>query len=617
MGPSGAGKSTFVKVLANIYKAEKNDMIFCNDQPLTPNFNVFKKYFSYVAQEDVLFDNLTVYENLFHYGKLKNPTLSSQMLNKKIDEILIKTNLITKKNQIIGTPDGMILSGGERRRLNIALELIADTDIMILDEPTSGLSSYDSENIINLLYDLSKLGKIIYVVIHQPSREIYLKFTHLILLDRGGCLAYFGSTRDSFFYFSKYASNGRYPKNADDIFSILEEVKKTPDGKVIYEESSSKHRVPLRVRTPAQWESIFAEYQKSKRKTNRFEEKLELPSKQKLTIKDKITQFNHLLFRNLENKFHGQRFLMISILMPLCLAFVALFLRDFSPNYSFYGNTQIPKYLFLSSIILIFLSVSASINEILNERYIIRKERMIGYSVTSYYINKLISQAIVSIYQVAIYLIVSFFILKIPILSNIKFFLLFYLLSVVASVSVSSIALMLSSIIKTEKQAFMVIPIFIIPQIVFGGMFINYNDINFKFSKARPVPEICDLMHARWMFEGYTALMQSYDVVNKGVNDFTVDYNIITLDDSAKTKKATVASVVFSRRLELMKDIKTNKSYYKKNKMYAKRNVNIFPSTVKLFYSNVLSTYLYNILIMVLFALVCSVFTVIRIYNEK
>ncbi len=163
----------------------------------------------------------------------------------------------------------------------------------------------------------------------------------------------------------------------------------------------------------------------------------------------------------------------------------------------------------------------------------------------------------------------------------------------------------------------MVIPIFIIPQIVFGGMFINYNDINFKFSKARPVPEICDLMHARWMFEGYAALMQSYDVVNKGVNDFTVDYNIITSNDSAKTKSATVASVVFTRRLELMNDSKTAGDYYKHNKKYAKRNVNIFPSTTKLFYSSVLPTYLYNILIMIIFALFCSIFTVIRIYNEK
>ena len=617
MGPSGAGKSTFVKVLANIFKAPSDDMIYCNGQSLNKNFDLFKEYFSYVAQEDVLFDNLTVYENLFHYGKLKCPNIDNQTLNRKIEEILIKIGLSERKNQIVGSPDRRILSGGERRRLNIALELIADTDIMILDEPTSGLSSYDSDKIIELLSDLAKVGKIIYVVIHQPSREIYLKFSHLLLLDRGGSMAYFGSTKDSFYYFSRY-SGSKYPANPDDILSILEEVRKTPDGKIIYE-TKSKHSRPLRVHSPQQWEHLFSVYRQTYREENDDTDKKKLPDKIKLTFKDKWTQFYHLLARNMTNKFHGKRFMLMSVLMPLCLGGIALFLRDFSGAYHFRDNDQIPKFLFLTGIIIIFLAVSNSINDILNEKYVIRKERLIGYSAVVYFLSKLIAQTIISIYQILIYQTVSFVILGFPILTDIVFFLRMYLFTLVSSVSVITIALMLSAFIGTEKQAFMIIPIFIIPQIVFGGMFINYNEISFKLTPGRPVSEICDVMHARWMFESYIALMQTHEVNNTGVNYFFVDYNLVSDKTGGKsgTKYSTPASVVFTRRVNMMSDPKTRSQYLKQNHNYAMGNVNIFPSVNKLFYAAVIPTYYYNMLVMILFMFICSVIAVIRVKKEK
>ena len=617
MGPSGAGKSTFVKVLANIFKAPSDEMIYCNGQSLNKNFDLFKEYFSYVAQEDVLFDNLTVYENLFHYGKLKCPNIDNQTLNRKIEEILIKIGLSERKNQIVGSPDRRILSGGERRRLNIALELIADTDIMILDEPTSGLSSYDSEKIIELLSDLAKVGKIIYVVIHQPSREIYLKFSHLLLLDRGGSMAYFGSTKDSFYYFSRY-SGSKYPSNPDDILSILEEVRKTPDGKIIYE-TKGKHSRPLRVHSPQQWENLFNIYRQTYKEETEEAVRQRLPEKIKLTFKNKWTQFWHLLIRNMTNKFHGKRFMLMSMLMPFCLGCIALFLRDFGGVYHFRSNEQIPKFLFLTGVIIIFLAVSNSINDILNEKYVIRKERLIGYSPVVYFLSKLIAQTIISIYQILIYLVISFVILGFPILSNITFFLRMYMFTLVSSVSVITIALMLSAFIGTEKQAFMIIPIFIIPQIVFGGMFINYNDITFKLHPGRPVSEICDVMHARWMFESYIALMQTHEVNNTGVNDFFIDYNLVADKNGGKSssKYSTPASVVFNRRVNIMNDPKTRSQYLKKNRKYAMGNVNIFPSVNKLFYWTVIPTYYYNMLVMILFMLVCSVIAIIRVKREK
>jgi hypothetical protein len=191
--------------------------------------------------------------------------------------------------------------------------------------------------------------------------------------------------------------------------------------------------------------------------------------------------------------------------------------------------------------------------------------------------------------------------------------------TLVSSVSVITIALMLSAFIGTEKQAFMIIPIFIIPQIVFGGMFINYNDITFKVSPGRPVSEICDAMHARWMFESYIALMQTHDVNNTGVNDFFVDYNLVSdkVGGKSGSKYSTPASVVFNRRVNMMSDPKTRSQYLKKNRKYAMRNVNIFPSVNKLFYWTVMPTYYYNMLVMFIFMFICSAIAVFRVKCEK
>jgi len=86
-----------------------------------------------------------------------------------------------------------MISGGQRKRLNIALELIREPSILFVDEPTSGLSSRDSENVMELLSELTLKGKLIFIVIHQPSSDIYKMFDSMIILDQGGHMIYYGN----------------------------------------------------------------------------------------------------------------------------------------------------------------------------------------------------------------------------------------------------------------------------------------------------------------------------------------------------------------------------------------------------------------------------------------
>ena len=149
----------------------------------------------YVPQDDIVHAQLKVREALYFSAKLRTD-LTDAEINQRIDKVLNSLGISDKKDTLIGSPEKKVLSGGQRKRVNIAMELINETPVIFLDEPTSGLSSYDAEGVIRLLKQLAAEGKTIITTIHQPSLEIFQQFDNLIMIsrDRGGhgALAYFG-----------------------------------------------------------------------------------------------------------------------------------------------------------------------------------------------------------------------------------------------------------------------------------------------------------------------------------------------------------------------------------------------------------------------------------------
>jgi ABC-type cobalamin/Fe3+-siderophores transport system ATPase subunit len=162
---------------------------------LYQSYDQFRQQMGYVPQDDIVHSQLTVREALYFSTKLRTD-LSDTEIEARIDKILDELGILDKKNTLIGSPEKKVLSGGQRKRVNIAMELITDTPVLFLDEPTSGLSSYDAEGVVDLLKRLAGEGKTIITTIHQPSIDVYRKFDNLIMIsrDRGGCgsLAYYG-----------------------------------------------------------------------------------------------------------------------------------------------------------------------------------------------------------------------------------------------------------------------------------------------------------------------------------------------------------------------------------------------------------------------------------------
>ena len=203
MGGSGTGKSTLLSLLNGTLRPDSGSVTLNGYDVSDPRV---KDLIGFVPQDDLLIEELTVYENLMFTARLCFADLSREEISAKVDSILRDLGLESTKHLKVGSPIHKYISGGQRKRLNIALELIREPAVLFLDEPTSGLSSSDSEKVINLLKEQTYKGKLIVVNIHQPSSDIFKLFDRLWLLDRGGYPVYDGNPIEAVTYFKRAAN---------------------------------------------------------------------------------------------------------------------------------------------------------------------------------------------------------------------------------------------------------------------------------------------------------------------------------------------------------------------------------------------------------------------------
>lgn len=201
LGPTGSGKTSLLDFLAGRKgKAGFTGTILVNGQKLPQNF---KNISGYVVQDDVVMGTLTVFENLSFSAALRLPkSISAAEKKQRVIDIIEELGLTDCKNTKVGTEFSRGVSGGERKRVNIGMELITKPGVLFLDEPTTGLDSSTAAAVISLLHSLSLKGKTIIFSIHQPRFSIFRHFDKLHLLSKGqtvfhgraeNCLEFFAS----------------------------------------------------------------------------------------------------------------------------------------------------------------------------------------------------------------------------------------------------------------------------------------------------------------------------------------------------------------------------------------------------------------------------------------
>ncbi len=501
MGSSGAGKSTLINVLSGSY-IPTSGSVRINGIDLHNEPERLEGLIGYVSQDDLLIEDLTVFQNLYYNAKLCFGNLSEYNIKKKVINLLKSLGLYEIRNMKVGNPLNKKISGGQRKRLNIALELIREPSVLFLDEPTSGLSSKDSDNIIDLLKELAIKGKLVFVVIHQPSSDIFKMFNQLLVLDEGGYLIYNGDPVESIQYFKACINHANWEEsecphcgnvNAEQILNIV--------GAQVVDEYGNL--TPSRKLEPAEWHQRFKEMYKDKG-INEDDDRTEkrLP---KITFKipNRINQFLIFLRRDLVAKFTNNQYLMINFLetpvLALLLSYIIRYYNVDSNNtagYIFAKNPNLTIYIIMAVIIAIFVGLTVSAEEIINDRKILKREKFLNLSRLSYLFSKVAILTGLSAIQAFLFVLVGNAIIGIK-----GMFFEYWLILFSSSVFANMLGLNISDSFRKTVNIYITIPFLIIPQLILSGIFISFDRFNPDISSPNQIPWYGELITTRWAFE--------------------------------------------------------------------------------------------------------------------
>lgn len=494
MGASGAGKTTLLNVLAGLEKPTKGEILI-NGYNIHSRPDKINGVVGYVSQDDLLIEELTVFENLYYNAKLCFAHYSEVEINNLVQKTLENLGLETRKDLKVGSVLDKKISGGQRKRLNIALELIREPAILFLDEPTSGLSSRDSENVIDLLKELSLKGKLIFAIIHQPSSDIYKMFDRIIIMDTGGYLTYYGTPIEAVSYFKRathqaHSNRGQCETcgnvNPEQIFNIIE-------AKVVdeYGQPTNKRKV-----TPMQWHDMF----KSKFQITPLSNEKEDPP-QSLNIPGKVRQALIFTARDLKAKISNHQYLLINLVEAPLLAFILSIIIKYksapgSKEYLFRFNENLPAFLLMSIIVALFMGLTVSAEEIIRDRKILKRESFLNLSWNSYLVSKLSILFLLSAIQTLMFVLVGNFVLEIKGMTLAFWFILFS-----TSCMANVLGLNISSAFNSAVTVYVLIPLLLIPQMILSGVLFSFDKLHPIISNKEKVPFVADLMASRWAYE--------------------------------------------------------------------------------------------------------------------
>jgi ABC-type multidrug transport system ATPase subunit len=497
MGASGSGKSTLLNVLNGNLKPREGSVTI-NGIDVHNNSGEAEGLIGYVAQDDLLIEELTVYQNLYYNTKLCFGDKSEEEINELVNDMLSSLGLLEVAELKVGNPLDKTISGGQRKRLNIALELIRQPAVLFIDEPTSGLSSRDSENIMDLLKELCLKGKLIFVVIHQPSSDIFKMFDKLLVLDQGGFPIYSGNPVDSLVYFRKMVNHVNSDEaeclscgnvKTEDVFNIIE-------SKVVDEFGNL---TPQRKISPEEWFALYKEHIDVF--DHEAEEMEELPESN-FSVPNKLKQFGIFVKRDLLSKLTNRQYILINLLeAPVLAVILAFFMRFFVPSggsgdYVFRENENIPVYIFISVIVALFIGLTVSSEEIIRDKKIRKRESFLNLSRGSYLFGKIGIMLGISALQMLLFVLIGNAILEIKGMTLAYWSVLFS-----TCVFANILGLNISASFNSAKVIYILIPIVIIPQLLFSGIIVKFDRLNPLFASQSGVPWIGNIMASRWAYE--------------------------------------------------------------------------------------------------------------------
>ncbi|WP_038032095.1 ATP-binding cassette domain-containing protein [Thermonema rossianum] len=500
MGASGSGKSTLIELLAGIKKPSKGTVTI---NGVDVHAEEMAGIVGFVPQQDLLIEELTVYENLYYAARLCFGNLPEEDIKQKVEKTLQDLGLYEVRHLAVGNEIDRILSGGQRKRLNIALELLREPSVLFVDEPTSGLSSRDSENVMDLLKELALKGKLVITVLHQPSSDIFKMLDSLYILDLGGYLIYSGKPADALIYFKKAANqvNSEHIEchecgniDVEQIFDIIE-------MRVVDEYGRFTNR---RKRTPRQWHALFQKYLEENNTTEEDEGVLK-PLESHLVRPSFLKQWFLFALRDARIKLSSPSYITLALLQAPALAFLLAYINRYYPleeghsHYTLYHNSNLPAYIFVAVIIALFMGMTIGAEEILKDRRILFRERFLALNRHSYLLAKTAVLFAMSAVQTTLLVLVGNLTMRIEWALFDEYWLVLFSTACFANL----LALNLSSAFKKSAVIYIAIPVLLIPQLILGGVVVRFDRMNPSLvaHTTTHIPAISHWMASRWAFE--------------------------------------------------------------------------------------------------------------------
>ena len=488
MGGSGTGKTTLLSLLNGSIKPQQGTITINGHDISEP---ATKDLIGFVPQDDLLIEELTVYQNLWFTARLCFEGMSEKDLDYRVMKTLKDLGLDAIKHLKVGSAINKYISGGQRKRLNIALELIREPSVLFLDEPTSGLSSADTEKVINLLKEQTFKGKLIIVNIHQPSSDVYKLFDRLWLLDRGGYPVFDGNPIDAITYFKEAANYADAETSAcptcgnvnpEIVLNIIDEKALSNTG-----EPSDERKM-----NPQDWHELYLKKRPQ----------MDAPAVTNIPASDQkkpnaLKQFAIFLQRNIKTKITNVQYLCITLLVAPLLAVICALLTRFAPpeGYTVMTNKNLVSYFFMAVIVATFTGMSGSAEEIIRDRTLLKRERFLNLSYASYIWSKIVYMAGVSLIQTLLFILIGNTIMGLHGLFT-TWWIILFTTALVASLT----GLLLSQCLNSVVAIYISIPILLIPQILLCGLVVSFTDLSPK-STTGNVPLLGDIIPSRWAYE--------------------------------------------------------------------------------------------------------------------
>ncbi len=533
MGPSGAGKTTLLLTL-NGYMPPTEGLVRINGEDLYSIYDLLRGSIGYVPQDDLVHAELTVFEAVRYSAKFRlPPDFADDEIDARVFQTLRDLGLDSVAHLQIGAPEKKILSGGQRKRVNIALELVTDPVILYLDEPTSGLAADDAASLIHNLSELSKAtGKTIIMTIHQPAKEEYEKFTHALVLGYGGVPMYFGPTvPESYKFFSghKLRVDGKYVEppadqvvdNPRDMFANITE-REGPIYQQILAQNPYAPRSQARQAAATVWRQeyysetnpIYKRMYSGRRAVGTGEGQRGIPDSRPITS----GQFRLLMSRYFKTKVRDVAGTVIMLaqapIIGVMLALVFGGQADSTPAWCLGAlqdiarrtDSKVPSDLFgkltttqdhtgaifFMVVSAIWFGTSNAAREIVRERAIYVRERMVNLGLFNYVMSKFALLSLFCIAQCTMLLGIVFVALGFH--GGPNAFLQELGALVTTSITAVALGLLLSTLVTSSEAAMALTPIALIPQVVLGGMVVPATTIGKLATIMNGIP-------ARWGFE--------------------------------------------------------------------------------------------------------------------